>query len=863
MTKDQPPKITEAEATWRAKQVQNVNYDLEFNLQDSKSFAGTSSINFDLTTVSNGLRIDYHDGAISSLIVNGKTEKPTYNSHFLWIGPQNLKVGSNKIVVDFESPYSKEGNGLHQFRDPEDKRRYLYTDLEPFDANRVFPMFDQPDLKATYTMKVTVPKNWKVITSVRESNVKASGGGNVWTFPKSAKFSTYIWSLHAGDYAMWEDNSGETPLRLFARQSLKKYVKHKDWFKFTHDGFKFFNAYFDYKYPYKKYDQLIVPEFNAGAMENVGAVTFTEGFVSRGVKSERERMSLNNVILHEMAHMWFGNLVTMKWWNDLWLNESFATYMAHLAQVDNTEFKTETWKAFNGTKGWAYWEDELVTTHPIEANVPDTLQAWANFDGITYGKGASSMKQLSYFIGANKFKLGVQKYFKKYAEKNTTLRDFMGSLSEAAGQDLTNWQEKWLQTSGVNTITAKFQCESGKVSRLTLAQDSLEKPRVMRPHSLNVAFLNLKDDKFSTSETFRVRFSSKSFDVAEAVGKNCPDVVYPNYEDHGYVKVELDDKTVQSLRANISKVEDDLLRRMFWNTLRDMVVHAQLSFEDFSETLLSEGLKKESDPFILRQMLYAFKGRGVSSPSVLNFYRIKAGGTLEFEQVLKTYEDVVWSRLKKAKAKSEQQKIFFGMVKGFFETKSGLKKLNSLLSGRTQFRGLKIDQDDRWQMLWRLSALDYPGATKMLEKEKEKDASHQGQLSYLSAKASTPKWETKKEWITKLTNKGEQNYSYAEFKAVVGALFPSTQTELRNKYSSEFYSQLLKLNNSKDTHLARTFLGLAPNECASDEKKLEGFIKQNKGLKAPVLKGLRILNQEFERCRKAIEMATTKQKKSS
>ncbi|MEO0335891.1 MAG: aminopeptidase N, partial [Pseudomonadota bacterium] len=623
MTKDQPPKITEAEAEWRAKQVQNVHYDLVFNLQDSKSFAGTSTLNFDLTTVGNGLRIDYHDGSVSNLVVNGKTVKPVYNSHFLWISAADLKEGANKIVVDFESPYSKEGNGLHQFKDPEDKRRYLFTDLEPFDANRVFPMFDQPDLKATYAMQVTVPKTWRVITSVRESSVKNDGGGKVWSFPKSQRFSTYIWSLHAGDYAMWEDNSQEIPLRLFARHSLKKYVKEKDWFKFTHDGFTFFNKYFDYKYPYKKYDQLIVPEFNAGAMENVGAVTFTERFVSRGVKSERERMSLNNVILHEMAHMWFGNLVTMKWWNDLWLNESFATYMAHLAQVDNTEFKAETWKAFNGTKGWAYWEDELVTTHPIEADVPDTLQAWANFDGITYGKGASSMKQLSYFIGADKFQLGVQKYFKKYATKNTTLKDFMGSLSEAAEQDLTNWQEKWLQTSGVNTITAQFQCEGGKLSRLTLAQESLEEPKVMRPHSLKVALMNLKGDKYTVTEAFKVRFSTKSYDVPQAVGKACPEVIYPNFEDHGYVKVQLDSKTVKSLQTNISKIEDDLTRRMFWNTLMDMVVHAQLSFEDFSETLLNEGLKKETDPFILRQMLYSFKGRGVSSPSVLNFYRIK------------------------------------------------------------------------------------------------------------------------------------------------------------------------------------------------------------------------------------------------
>lgn len=850
------------EATWRAEQVQNVHYDLSFNLLDSKTFSGTSTIKFDLTKAGAGLRVDFHNGQVSEVKANGKTITAKYNAHFLWIEPSDLKIGANTLTIDFSRKYAKDGNGLHHFRDPEDKKRYLYTNLEPFDANKVFPMFDQPDLKATYAMTVTAPKKWIVFTSVMESDVKAEGDTKVWTFPKSAKFSTYIWSLHAGDYHTWVDNSGEIPLRLMARQSLKKYVKPKDWFKFTHDGFKFFNTYFDYKYPYKKYDQVIVPEFNSGAMENVAAVTFTERFVNRGVKSERERMALNNVILHEMAHMWFGNLVTMKWWNDLWLNESFATYMAALGQVANTEFKAETWKSFNGTKGWAYWEDELVTTHPIEAVVPDTLQAWANFDGITYGKGASSLKQLAYYMGAEKFQKGVQQYFKTYAEKNTTLKDFMGSLSSASGVELTTWQEKWLQTSGVNTISTDFACDAGKITDLKITQESLEEPEVTRPHSLNVAFLNKKGGKYQVTDSFKVRFDTETYSVEAAKGKDCPEVVYPNYEDHGYVKVELDEKTVKTLRSNIADVEDGLLRRMFWSTLWDMVVHAQLSFEEFSETLMSQGLTKEKDPFILRQMYYALIGRGVSSPSVIGFYRIKEGDGKAFQDVIKKYEDITWKRLKGAKAKSEQQKIFFRHLTPIAETKTGLKRLKDVLAKKVSFRGQKVSQDDRWSMLVKLASFGYPGVEKMLENEKKKDASHQGKLSYLSATAAMPKWESKKKWITKLTTEKDK-YSYAEFKSVVGSLFPSTQTQLRNKYSGEFFGELLKLNNSKDTHLARTFLALAPNECVMDDKKLKGFIQEQKNLKAPVLKGLKVLNQEFERCRKAIELATTKQKTAS
>lgn len=369
--------LYEEYAKMRAQQVSNVSYNLQVTLGGkSPNFTGITDITFDLAANNqNDLTIDFDEGTVSSVKVNGKEAKFDYEKWFITIPKSALSAGKNTVTVAYERPYSTDGSGLHRFVDPENGEVYLYTDFQPFDANRLFPHFDQPDLKATYTTQVTAPKDWQVITSVRETSVKEVGDVKMWEFPQSAKFSSYIYSLHAGNYAVWEDQYEDIPLRLFARQSLAKYVKTEEWFVPTKQSFKFFNDYFDVRYPFLKYDQVVAPDFNAGAMENVAAVTFNEGYISRGEKSTRAKMSLANVIAHEMAHMWFGNLVTMRWWNGLWLNESFATYMANLEVAEASDFKN-TWDVFySGTKQWAYRSDDSVNTHAIELPVSSTGDA--------------------------------------------------------------------------------------------------------------------------------------------------------------------------------------------------------------------------------------------------------------------------------------------------------------------------------------------------------------------------------------------------------------------------------------------------------------------------------------------------------
>ena len=416
--------LTKEHAQARSARISEVTYALEFELDgEAPEYAGQVTITFKLGDVQEDLSVDFFGGAVSSVQINDRMLATShaeqgagdvdasdrliapYNGFYLSLPAQALHTGMNVVDIGFTHPYSSDSSGMYRFRDPVDDRDYLYTDFEPYDQNRLFPSFDQPDLKARYSTQVSVPANWQVISIVAESSIVEQGGRKLWTFPPSAPISTYIYALHAGEYQRWESSAGDIPLRLFARASLAEYVYPDDWFIPTIQGFDFFQRYFDIPYPFGKYDQVIVPHFNAGAMENVGAVTFSERYLRRGTVTRADRRSLASVILHEMAHMWFGNLVTMDWWNGLWLNESFATFMATLAMMEATEYTEARQVAYRRTIG-AYRADERDTTHPIEMPIADTDTAFANFDAITYSKGSATLFQLNHLVGPEAFGAG-------------------------------------------------------------------------------------------------------------------------------------------------------------------------------------------------------------------------------------------------------------------------------------------------------------------------------------------------------------------------------------------------------------------------------------------------------------------------
>ncbi|MAZ49060.1 MAG: aminopeptidase N [Halobacteriovoraceae bacterium] len=851
---EKPALLTLEDAEERKERVSTVSYDLDFDLTGTgDEFSGTVAIEFDLKDSDEDLRVDFNKGKVSSISVNGVSEKIIYDNIFISIPSKNLKEGYNKITINFTHDYSKDGSGLYKYIDKEDKRVYLYSDLEPYDANRIFPCFDQPNLKAHYKMRVTTPKSWVVSTYAMEESVQTKKDTKTWTFPRSAKFSTYIWSLHAGEYAVVTDKKAKYPSRLFMRKSMKKYVKINDWQVFTRQSFEFLDDYFGVSYPYGKYDQLIVPDFNAGAMENVAAVTFSERYVSRGEKTQALRRRNANVIFHEMAHMWFGNLVTMDWWNDLWLNESFATYIANLGVSRVTEFKDTAWRDFNGTKQWAYWEDQLVTTHPIVTEVPDTNQAFANFDGITYGKGASSLKQIHYYLGEDAFKKGLKIYFRRHATENTKLSDFIGALSEGAGYDLGNWQEKWLESTGVNRITASnLECKDGMFKGLLLKQ-SKSSGDTYRPHSFEVAFLKTEGDFLKVYASTKVKMDGESYQVTNPDKMACPEVIYANYNDHDYITLDLDDKSLAILEKDINQVRDDFLRQMMWTEIWTMVYYGRYSYKKYYSMALN-ALEVEKDPIILDKILTSVTSerRGVRP---IAFHDANFSEQEKKEIRSKLY-DLVKKRLLSSKAGSESQKFLYFALVNLSESKSDLDYLVKVLDGKVRFKGLTIDQDKRWKIVKVLNRYEHPLRNQKFDREKSRDNSSRAQEAMIAIDAMDDKKAVKEKWITAFRDKDEK-YSFSQLKQAIYNLFPMEQKKLKEEIFDTYLAEIGPINDTKEGHIAMTFAGALPTTCSKEQiEKLDEYISDNKRrLKAGVLKRLRIALQENQRCLESITAA--------
>ena len=847
------PNLTMAEAALRSQQVSDVRYKLAIDLTQKESFAGEEQIEFKWLGSKENLRVDFFQGEVQALLVNDQPATFTAGFEAIRIPASSFHAGLNHITVKYTHPYSSDGTGLTRFADPIDQRVYMHTQFEPYYANRVFPCFDQPDLKASYELSVRAPKEWAVISSTLETKKRDTADGfTVWTFPESQKFSTYLFSLHAGAYSVWQDNSTAIPLRLFARQSLAKYVDAKDWFHETKLGFQFYNTYFGFSYPFKKYDQVVAPEFNAGAMENVAAVTYSERTITRGKKSHAERRSLAGVILHEMAHMWFGDLVTMRWWNDLWLNESFAEYMSTVAMARNTEFK-EAWVRFNDEKSGSMWEDQLVTTHPIEGPVNDALEALTAFDGITYGKGAATLQQLHHYLGEESFQNGVVAYFKKYAWQNTERKDFVGSLSAAAGVSLEDWQTQWLKTANFNTLKTTFSCEAGKIKSFSVEQTAPEKFQTIRPHAFSIALLNHRASKLVVSKELDVSVHFAKTEIAAAKGLPCPEAVYPNHKDFGYFGVSLDEVSLHSLLANVSVIEDPFLRKLVWATLWQMTRNAQLSFVEFGD-MAAKAIATEKEETILSALLGQVVG-GRYGSSILSFYYLaNLENTAHFHSLVAKMEASTWKRLQTAPANTK--KMWFDAWVNSSESASGLKKIAALLDGHLSVAGFKIDQDMRWSLIRHLALHGVNGVQAKISAERAVDPSFSGKLGSIYAEASLPNWDAKAKWIEEFKNP-KSEHTFTEFRSAFWALFPPSQKALHLIYGDRFFSDLQLLSPQKDSEALGSFTALAPNSCLpGDSHSIDSFLASHKNLDPMVDKYLRETSDSNVHCEKVISLVT-------
>src|SRR5436190_6175488 len=496
--------LTRDEARDRAGLLDVVSYQVELDLTaGEETFPSVSTVLFRCSRPGAASFINLTAPAVSEILLNGEPVGiDAFDGDRIALAPL---AAENELRVVAHCAYSRSGEGMHRFADPVDGGVYLYTDLETFDAHRVYACFDQPDLKASFELTVTAPDGWQVISNMAPDVAGAPAGDSAtaggapgdgapgdgavrrWHFPPSPVMSTYITAVAAGPYHVVRAEHDGTPLDIYCRASLAAYLDPDEIFEVTRQGFDYFHGAFGVRYPFGKYDQLFVPEYKAGAMENAGCVTFLEDYIFRSRVTESERETRAETILHEMAHMWFGDLVTMRWWDDLWLNESFATWAGTVAQAEATRWP-DAWTTFaQDWKAWAYRQDQLPSTHPIAADIPDIEAVEVNFDGITYAKGAAVLKQLVAYVGIDNFLAGVRRYFAQHAWSNATLGDLLAALEEASGRDLVSWSKAWLEAAGVNTLRPEFQTGAdGLFTSLDVLQVAPASHPVLRPNRIAI-----------------------------------------------------------------------------------------------------------------------------------------------------------------------------------------------------------------------------------------------------------------------------------------------------------------------------------------------------------------------------------------
>ncbi len=799
--------LTRIEAQERAALIAVRSYLVALDLTTgAETFGSTTTVEFTATPGSSTF-IDAITSTVHSVTLNGVALDPSAVSDGIRIQLDGL-AAENTLTVVSDASYTNTGEGLHRFVDPVDNEVYLYSQFEVPDSRRVFAVFEQPDLKATFTFTVTAPGAWEVISnSVTPEPTDAGNGAKTWAFPPTHTISSYITALVAGPYSVVRSSltssDGRTiPLGLFSRKSLFQYLDSDYLFEKTRQGFAYFEEKFNYPYPFDKYDQMFVPEFNAGAMENAGAVTFTETYVFRSKVTDAIKERRVVTVLHELAHMWFGDLVTMKWWNDLWLNESFAEWASTMATAEATEW-TEAWTTFAVMeKSWAYKQDQLPSTHPITATINDLEDVQVNFDGITYAKGGSVLKQLVAWVGRDEFFAGVASYFAKHEWGNTELNDLMVELEASSGRDLTEWTRLWLETAGVNTLRPEITVdETGIITGFTVLQTAAADYPTIRPHRLAIGFYDLAEGTLVRTHRVEIDVDGPRTDVAELVGLARPALVLLNDDDLAYAKIRLDDASQDVALENLSSIESPLARAIVWGAIWDATRDAETAPRDFISLVLGN-VATETESTTLRTVL----GQVVLAATYYVAEEHRANTVTEVG-------DALWSLARHAEAGTDAQFQFVKFFASVASTASHLATVAALLDGSAPLDGLTIDTDLAWELLIALVAGGQAGSAE-IDAALANDNTATGAQSAAQARAAIPTIEGKQAaWASLIDVDTAPN---TIVRVTAAGFLRANDSTLLEPFVDQYFAMLQSVWESRSFSIAeKLVLGLYPSPLAN------------------------------------------------
>ncbi len=805
--------LTRAEATERSALVEVESYEVLLDVSTSEpTFPSTTTVRFSCRQPGASTWIDLIAPTVTSVVLNGEG----LDVSSIVDGPRISLSGlqaDNTLVVTADAEYMNTGEGLHRFVDPVDKETYLYTQFESADARRVFACFEQPDLKATFQLTVKTPGHWQVVSNSPTPEPVHDGDGTAtWAFEATPRVSTYITALVAGPYYKVSDSYsgkyGTYPLDVYCRESLAEFLDPEEIFTVTKQGFAFFEENFAVGYPFAKYDQLFVPEFNAGAMENAGCVTILEDYVFRSRVTDAAYEQRANTILHELAHMWFGDLVTMTWWDDLWLNESFAEWAAHWANVNATRY-TDAWTTFsNLRKAWAYRQDQLPSTHPIAADMVDLDAVRVNFDGITYAKGASALRQLVAWVGEEHFLAGVRNYFAKHAWKNTELRDLLSELEATSGRDLSDWTTEWLQTSGVNLLRPVVEVGAdGTFTSVVVEQEPPSAPegvaQTLRSHRIAVGLYDVTDAGLVRRQRLELDVVGARTDVPQLVGVRQPDLLLVNDDDLTFAKIRLDEKSWTTATEHVGDLVDPLPRSLIWGAAWDMTRDAEVSTGDFL-TLVLSGIGRESDIGVVQGVLRQLKSAidQFAAPANRIDYLVRLAGAVQ-------------GHAENAEAGSDHQLAYTRAFVSAATTDAQLDVVAALLDGSLVWDGLAIDTDMRWFLLQRLvvkGRLDLDA----IDKELDSDDTATGRRQAAVARAARPSPEAKELAWADVVERTDLPNAIQE--ATIGGFVQPDQLDLLVPYRARYFEELPRLWRERTMEMAQSFtVGLYPILLVDDQ----------------------------------------------
>ncbi|HSK26357.1 MAG TPA: aminopeptidase N [Jiangellales bacterium] len=800
--------LTRDEAAGRARLLDVESYEVELDLTaDGPTFPSTTTVRFRCAEPGAGTWLDLLAPSVSEVVLNGRPLDAGAVFDGSRIRLDDL-AEDNEVRVVAEASYMRTGEGLHRFVDPVDGETYLYTQFEVADARRVFACFEQPDLKATFTFAVRAPEAWQVVSNSPTPEPEPAGDGAArWAFAPTPRLSTYVTALVVGPYHVvrdsYEGRGGTVPMAVFCRRSLAEHLDADEVLAVTKAGFDFFEEQFDLAYPFGKYDQLFVPEYNAGAMENAGCVTFTEHYVFRSRVTDAAYERRAETILHELAHMWFGDLVTMRWWDDLWLNESFATWASVLCQSEATRW-SEAWTTFAvSEKLWALRQDQLPTTHPISADISDLEDVEVNFDGITYAKGASVLKQLVAWVGRDRFIAGLRGYFREHAWGNTELADLFRHLEATSGRDLGEWEREWLLTAGVATLRPVVELdETGAYASVALLQEAPEDHPTLRSHRVAVGLYDLGHGGLVRRRRVELDLTGERTELPDLVGEPQPDLLLLNDDDLTFAKVRLDERSLRTVVSHIGRFAESLPRALCWTAATDMLRDAELATRDYVELVLG-GVDRETDVGVVQTLLGTTR-------AAIDVYADPADRLSLSSRWASGLHQLALA----AEPGSDQQLTFVRAWASAAASPEHLDEVAGLLDGSHSLPGLAVDTELRWLLLQRLVVVGRAGDDE-IDAELARDDTAAGHRHGAWARAARPTAQAKAEaWALAVDGDTLPN---AQLTATAAGFGQAEQRALLVPYVDRYLDAVPRLWAERTNETAQTLVvGLFPRVLADE-----------------------------------------------